>query len=236
MRLTALQLPARFGAAREQLAFAETLLEGGPRTDLVLFPEAALTGYVSPKGDFDLTAFAEPIDGLTKASLAHLASHFDCLVIGPVIERAGASLFNSMLGVTPDGTTLLHYRKHHPWFPEKWATPGAAPSDVITWRDRTLTAAICFDVHTLGVDAGPQLDAADLLLFPSAWVDDQDSDARPALLTAIAERHHVAVLNANWGPGRPRLNGQGGSMFLDSQGQLQERLKTTTGRLDVTLP
>ena len=70
MHVTALQLPARHGAAKEQLAFTEALLESGPRTDLVLLPEASLTGYVSADGDFDLTAFAEPIEGPTRAALA----------------------------------------------------------------------------------------------------------------------------------------------------------------------
>ncbi len=236
MRATALQLPARFGAAKEQLTFAEALLEGGPQTDLVLLPEAALTGYVSPRGNFDLSAFAEPIDGPTRAALAHLAKRFDCLVVGPVIERAGPGLFNSLLAITPVGETLLHYRKHRPWVPEKWATPGPGPSDVISWRGKTITAAICFDVHTLSADAGPKLDAADLLLFPSAWVDDDEGDSRPELLTAISAQHRVAVLNANWGPGKPLLNGQGGSLFLDAAGEVKARLKTKTGRLDVTLP
>ena len=236
MRATALQLPARFGVAHEQLAFAEALLEAGPRTDLVLLPEAALTGYVSPRGNFDLKRFAEPIDGPTRAALVHLAQRFDCLVVGPVIERAELELFNSLIAVTPRGKTLLHYRKHHPWMPEKWATPGPGPSEVIRWRGHTLTAAICFDVHTLSAEAGPMLDAADLLLFPSAWVDDDEGDSRPGLLTAIAAQHRVAVLNANWGPGKPLLNGQGGSMFLDQKGQVQARLKAKTGRLDVTLP
>lgn len=235
MRVTALQLPARFNAANEQLAFAETLLEAGPRTDLVLFPEAALTGYVSPDGDFDLTALAEPLEGRTHQALAHLAKRFDCLVVGPLIERTKTGLFNALLGVTPDGTTLLHYCKHHPWFPETWATPGAGPGKVVSWRGKKLLPAICFDVHFLAADAGPSLNEADLLLFASAWVDEED-DARPALLQRLATQHHVAVLNANWGPGKPRINGQGGSLFIDAEGALQARLKTNTGRLDVTLP
>ena len=235
MRVTALQLPARFNAANEQLAFAETLLEAGPRTDLVLFPEAALTGYVSPDGDFDLTALAEPLEGRTHQALAHLAKRFDCLVVGPLIERTKTGLFNALLGVTPDGTTLLHYCKHHPWFPETWATPGAGPGKVVSWRGKKLLPAICFDVHFLAADAGPSLNEADLLLFASAWVDEED-DARPALLQRLATQHHVAVLNANWGPGKPRINGQGGSLFIDAEGTLQSRLKTNTGRVDVTLP
>lgn len=236
MRLTALQLPARFDEQEEQLAFAEALLESGSRTDLVLLPEASLTGYVSPTGEFDLTRFAEPLEGPTRQSLAHLARRFDCLVVGPLIERAIEGVFNSMLGITPDGSTLLHYRKHHPWFPEKWATPGETPRTVVTWRERKLTIAICFDVHFLEADAGPALDEAELLLFPSAWVDDDEGDSRPPLLQALAAKHSVAVLNANWGPGTSKVPGQGGSLFVDATGVLQNRLKAKIGRVDVTLP
>ncbi len=236
MRLTALQLPARFDEQAKQLAFVEALLESGPRTDLVLLPEAALTGYVSPAGDFDLTRFAEPLEGPTRDALAHLARRFDCLVVGPLIERAGEHAFNAVLGIAPDGSTLLHYRKHHPWFPEKWATPGPGASQVVTWRKRKLTCAICFDVHFLEADAAQQLDDAELLLFPSAWVDDDEGDSRPPLLRALAQQHSVAVLNANWGPGKPAVPGQGGSLFFGAKGVLQTRLKTKTGRLDVTLP
>lgn len=234
MRLTALQLPARFGAVQAQLAFTEALLESGPRTDLVLLPEAALTGYVSPAQDFDLTPFAEPLEGPTHAALHHLARRFDCLVVGPLVERDGLRCFNSVVGVAPDGARLLHYRKHHPWFPETWATPGAGPASVIEWRGAKVLTAICFDVHFLAADAGAQLEAAELLLFSSAWVDDE-GDARPGLLQGLAARFSTAVLNANWGPGRPRVPGQGGSMFIDAHGALRARLTAPTGRLDVEL-
>jgi 5-aminopentanamidase len=234
MRLTALQLPARFDAKAEQLAYTELLLEGGPATDLVLLPEASLTGYVSAQQDFDLTRFAEPLLGETHASLHHLAGRFDCLVVGPLIERDGDACFNALIGVSPLGETVLHYRKHHPWFPEVWATPGASAGTVVTWRGVKLLPAICFDGHFLSEDAGLQLDGADVLLFASAWVDDA-GDSLPPLLSALATQHHLAVLNANWGPGRPLLPGQGGSMFIDAKGQLTARLKGAPGRLDVVL-
>lgn len=230
LRLTALQLPARFGAQAEQLAFAEALLESGPRTDLVLLPEASLTGYVSPQREFDLSPFAEPLEGPTRDALAHLARRFDCLVVGPLIERDGERCFNALLGVTPAGEVLVHYRKHHPWFPETWATPGPGPAPVVTWRGLALTAAICFDGHFLSDEAGAQLDAADLLLFASAWVDDTDS--LPPLLASLALRHHVEVLNANWGVGRPAVRGQGGSMFVARDGTIRQRLGAGAGRLD----
>lgn len=235
MRLTALQLPARFDAFDEQLRAAELLLEGGPRTDVVLLSEAILTGYVSPRGDFSLTRFAEPLRGAAFAGFAQLAQRFDALVVGPVIERDGDACFNALLGVTPDGAIALHYRKRHPWFPETWATAGATSGASVSWRGRTLVPAICFDVHFLSDDHGPALDAADVLLFSSAWVDDE-GDSLPGHLTTLAARHHVSVLCANWGPGTPAVPGQGGSMFVGADGVLVTRLATATGRVDVTLP
>lgn len=233
MRLTALQLPARFDALPEQLRFAETLLEGGPGTDVVLLSEAILTGYVSPRGDFGLAHLAEPLLGAAHRGLAHLARRFDALVVGPVIERDGDALYNSMVGVTPGGATLLHYRKHHPWFPETWATPGAAPGAVVEWRGKRLVPAICFDVQFLSADNGPALDAADVLLFSSAWVEDE-GDSLPSKLAALAQHHRLSVLCANWGPGTPRVPGQGGSMFVTAKG-VQQRLLEKAGRVDVCL-
>ncbi len=234
VRLTALQLPARFGEAQAQLHCATLLLEAGPRTDLVLFPETALTGYVSADDEFDLARFAEPLDGPTVAALAHLARRFDCLVVGPLVEREGAACFNALVGIAPTGERLLHYRKRHPWFPETWAAPGEAPTPVFSWRGACFAVAICFDVHFLAEESGDALRAADALLFSSAWVDDE-GDARPEHLRQLARAHGVAVLNANWGPGVPAVHGQGGSLFVGASGALEARLSAPAGRLDVEL-
>lgn len=236
MKLTALQLPARFGDFDGQLKLAETLLEGGPRTDLVLFSEAILTGYVSTDRDFDLTPFAEERDGKTREALTHLAKRFDCLVVGPLIEKTTIGCFNSLLGVTPAGELALHYRKHHPWFPETWATPGPTAASVFEWRGVKFATGICFDVHFLALDASPQLRQADVLLFSSAWVDDVEApDSRPGHLQPLATDFDVGVLNANWGVGRPRLPGQGGSMAVSRHGELVSRVGTGLTRLDVDL-
>lgn len=234
MKLTALQLPARFDAREEQLALATALLQEGPSTDVVLLPEASLTGYVSPQGQFDLKRFAEALHGPTREALTAMAKRFGCLVVGPLIEREGDHCFNSMLGITPEGVPLLHYRKRHPWYPEMWATGGTRVNEVISWRGRRFMAAICFDAHFLEEDASAALDQADVLLFPSAWVDRIDS--RTPLLSGIAWRHRIAILNANWGGGLPLVEGQGGTLFIDNDGHTQKRLSIESGRLDITLP
>lgn len=227
MRLTALQLPARWNRRDEQLALVEHLLDDGP-TDLVLLPEASLTGYVSPRGDFDLCPFAEALDGPTFDAYARLAKTWDCLFVGPLIERSENHYFNSLIGVTPRGELLLHYRKHHPWMPETWATPGASWMTPVEWRGVRVNAGICFDLHfLLEEDRVP----GDLLLFSSAWVD-EEYDARTPKLQELAFQNQLAILNANWGPGEPSIFGQGSSCFIvdDETTQLRDVM-----RLDVHL-
>lgn len=222
MRLTALQLPARWNQQREQLALVESLLEEAP-TDLVLLPEAALTGYVSPRGDFDVRPFAEALRGATFATYARLAKKFGCLFVGPLIEKSEDHYFNSLIGVTPEGELLLHYRKHHPWVAETWATPGESWMEPVEWRGVRVNAGLCFDLHfLLEEDRLP----GDLLLFSSAWVD-EEYDARTPKLRELAFQNQLAILNANWGEGEPHLFGQGGSLFIhgDEETQLRETMR-----------
>lgn len=221
--VAALELPQRFGDLRGSLAEIDRLL-GSPAlvgTDLVLLPELILTGYISPQGEADLRPFAEPLDGESARRMAELARRHGVALAGPLVEESGGRLYNSLLVFDRTGRRIGHFRKRHPWYPERWASPGDLGTPVIELASVRLTAAICFDVHFLSDDAGGALDEADLLLFPTAWVDAPGGgDARAHLLPALATRHHVAVVNANWGPSNPPLRGQGGSRVLDARGRV----------------
>lgn len=231
LRCAALQIEPHFADPDAGFLQAERLLaEVGP-LDLVLLPETCLTGYVSPAGDFDLSPQAEPLDGPTAARLARLAREHQVVLAGPLIERDGGRVFNSFLVFGPDGALLARYRKRHPWIPERWATPGDLPYPRIALRGRSLLLAICYDVHFLSEEIPGLLDRADVLLFPSAWVDGQaPDDTRATLLPALARRHRIAIVHANWARARPRLPGQGGSRILGPDGaSLAPRLGLEVG-------
>lgn len=210
------QLPACHGDVAWQLARLESLL-AAHSADLVLLPELALTGYVSPRGNFDLTPFAEPLNGRTATTLAALARRHRCALAAPLVEQAGGRCYNSYLLFDREGRRLGHWRKRHPWYPEAWATPGDTGTAVVEFEGVKVCAAICFDLHFLEQDAWDVLQAADLLLFPSAWVEEHDS--RNDRLAALAHRHGLAVANANWGAGAPFVASQGQSMLFDARGQ-----------------
>jgi predicted amidohydrolase len=228
LRVSLVGLPARWNEQDAQLEWARAAVPTGS-ADLVLLPEAGLTGYVSPELDFDLSPFAEPLEQGTQR-LAELAFALDSAVVGPVIEKHGSAAFNAMVGVDPDGRRWLHYRKRHPWYPETWATPGAHEHPVVEWRGFTMTAAICFDVHFLATEAEDALRRADVLLFPTAWVD--GGETRGPLMADLAARFGLVILNANWGPGRPRVPGQDPSLVAWPDGSVTA---ASQPRFDVTL-
>lgn len=210
------QLPAWFGDIAGQLEYLTHLLHGR-RVDLVLLPELGLTGYVTSVMTFDLAALAEPADGPTMDACARLARHYRTALAVPLLESvASGQLYNSLLLFNAHGERIGHWRKRHPWYPETWATPGDLGTPLVQLNDITLCAAICFDIHFVGKEAAAELDAADLLLFPSAWVERPDS--RPQHLAALAREHRVAIANANWGLGTPAIYGQGHSMILNTTG------------------
>lgn len=216
--MTVLELPATWGDPLTALGAVDAELQRGAATDLVVLPEAALAGYVSPDGDFDLTRFAEPLDGPTARAIAGVARRHRIHLVAPLVLREGGRCFNAMAAFGRRGEPIFTYRKRHPWFPETWATAGLEPAPTVTIEGVRVTIAVCFDVHFLEDDAAGTLDAADLLLFPSAWVEEHDS--RPIMLAEIARRHRIAVANANWGPGVVQIPGQGGSAILGPRGEL----------------
>lgn len=230
--VAAIQLAQHFGhptAILDELSrvLASDALRG---VDLALLPEAILTGYVSETGDFDLRRFAEPLDGPTTAALSRLARCHGMTLAGPLVESCNGLHYNSLVLFDPAGSLVAHYRKRHPWFPEEWANPGDLDNPIIELLGLRITAAICFDIHFVTEDAGPTLDAADVLLFPTAWVDvPEEGDLRAQLLPGLARRHGISIVNANWGISRPWLFGQGGSRVLDARGEVVSKAEQGRG-------
>ncbi len=228
MRLTVLELPATWGEPMRVLDDVAARLSAGPATDLVVLPEAALCGYVSPNGVFDLAPFAEPLDGPTARRCAAIAKARAVHLVAPLVLREAAAIYNAMACFDPHGEVAFVYRKRHPWFPEDWATPGPTAPPLVEIDGLALTIAVCYDVHFLADDAARELAAADLLLFPSAWVEAPDN--RIAHLAKLARAFDLHVANANWAPGIVRVPGQGGSCVVGRDGSVIAR--ATAGRLD----
>jgi 5-aminopentanamidase len=231
LTVAALEVPHRFGEVEAQLSAVDGLLAGLAErgVQFALLPEACLTGYLSEEFSFDLRGLAEPRGGPTERALSQLARKHRLALAGPLLERDGDRFFNSFLVHGDDGALLAWYRKRHPWVPERWHSPGREPHPLFEVAGTRCTLAICFDVHFLHREARPQLEAADVLLFPSAWCEETEGgpDQRDELLPALARRFRIAIVNANWGEGAPRLPGMGASRMVDASGE--ELCRTSPG-------
>lgn len=234
LRVSVLELPARWDAAELALAEVDRLLAAGPPTDLVVLPEMAFTGYVSPDADFDLSRFAEPIDGSTVRAVAAVAERRATAIVAPLVLAEGDAISNAAVVVGPDRRTIAVYRKRHPWFPERWATAGREAPPLFEVGGLTVTLAICYDGHFLADDAAGVLSQADLLVFTSAWVDEEDS--RLPLLRSLAQRFDLAIANANWAAGVVAVPGQGGSCILDTRGNVMAAVDGEKRRADAVVP
>ncbi len=218
VRLAILELPARWGAPERALADVDAALAPGADAELVLLPEASLHGYVSPDGDADLAPFAEPIDGPTARACAALAAKHRVHLVAPLVLREDDALYNAMVGYDPRGEIAFVYRKRHPWIPETWATPGREPLPVVEIGGARIAIAVCYDVHFLPSESARELASADVLLFPSAWVE--EPDYRVARLQRLAQRFDLTIVNANWAPGDVVVPGQGGSCVVGPDGRV----------------
>ncbi|AKV04505.1 5-aminopentanamidase [Labilithrix luteola] len=233
LRVTVVELPAVWDDRLGVLALLDDELARGPSTDLVLLPEAAFTGYVSPRGSFDLRRFAEPLDGPTIGAVSELARKHRTSIVAPLVLREGAACFNAMAVVDERGATVAVYRKRHPWFPERWATAGTTEPPMFEVQGVRVTMGICFDVHFLADDATDALRGSDLLLFPSAWVDEEDT--KIPTLARLARRFEISIANANWAPGVVQLPGQGDSCILDPEGRIVSAVRAGETRADAVV-
>lgn len=219
LRIAAVETPHRYGDLAAALADVDRALSAlAGVADAALLPECALTGYVSPEGDFDLSRFGEAIDGPGARGVAALARAHGLSVACSLVERDGAALFNTLALFGPDGALEGRWRKRHPWYPERWATPGDLGTPVVEHRGARLTACVCFDIHFVGDDAPESLRAADAMLFASAWVEDGPGDSRGEILSTLARRFELPIVNANWGRGSPPVRGQGRSRVVSAGG------------------
>src|SRR5690348_7796191 len=101
MKICALELPACFGDPAARLEEVRAALARTADADLVLLPECALTGYVSPDLRCDLRPFAEPLEGPTLAAYRALARAHRTHLAAPLVEAAAGAFFNTFVVLDP---------------------------------------------------------------------------------------------------------------------------------------
>lgn len=141
---------------------------------VVLIPELFEGHYFCKDQRAEDLARALPLDGHpTVAHFSHLAAELGVVLPISVYERANNALFNTVVVIDADGSTLGHYRKSHipdgPGYTEKfYFSPGDTGFRVWQTRFGVIGVGICWDQWFPEAARAMALQGAEVLLYPTA--------------------------------------------------------------------
>ena len=165
------QMAPRLGDPSTNTEIVESELRSavGEEAKLIVFPEAALTGYMFESRREGLAASVEA-DGRELQQLARATRETGAFVVVGAIEREGDALFNSAFLLGPDGI-IGRYRKVHTLClgADRFTRPGGEPFCVHSLPFGRVGLHICYDGWFPESARTLRLEGADLLILPTNW-------------------------------------------------------------------
>ncbi|THX90653.1 carbon-nitrogen hydrolase [Aureobasidium pullulans] len=128
MRIGCLQFAPKLGQVEENIRKADSLLEdtSASELDLLVLPEMAFSGYNFSNLEA-ITPFLEPSGtGSSSQWAKRTAARLNCTVaVGYPELTADGKRYNTVISISPDGTTAASYRKTFLYYTdETWALEG----------------------------------------------------------------------------------------------------------------
>jgi predicted amidohydrolase len=131
-------------AANLQLSIAKTREAAEAGAKIIVLPECCLSGFAFDD-KIELADLSEPSDGPAIRAWRETARSLNVYLIAGLVERSGATLFNSAAVFTPDGRSLI-YRKCHLFGKERGLFDLGEHLACIETPWGKLGVAICYDL------------------------------------------------------------------------------------------
>jgi predicted amidohydrolase len=202
----------------------EAALEGAR---LIVLPEMATTGYCWLSRE-EIAPFVEPVPGPTTSRFQEVAARYRCYIALslPEVDPATGVFYNALALVGPDGL-LGSYRKIHSYISEpRWARDGDLGFPVWETPLGRLAGIICMDAMYFEAARIPALRGADVLLFPTNWVDEH---CPSSWWMTRALENGVYLIAANRSDVERHTAFSGGSCVLNPDGTIQAFLDDGEG-------
>ena len=217
LKLDIVQLAGRDGDTRYNLQRTlEAITACAPGTDIVMFPEAQLTGFLDPS---NLADVAEPLDGPSVGAVITAARARDVAVVVGLIENDGGRFYNTTVFVTPD-SIALRYRKTHLWVSERDVVQPGDRYATVEWRGVRIGLLICYDSEF--PESGRALAAlgAQLILVADGNMEPYRNVHRTSVSARAMENQVFAAVANRVGVGSEDVVFAGGSLAVDPFGDL----------------
>lgn len=229
MRLCAVQFAPQLARSRvnAERAAEEIHLGADEGAELVVLPEAALTGYVfeSRREALEAAVLAEGEEIDRLASACRSAGVWG--VCG-AIERQDEALFNAVYLIGPDGL-LGRYRKTHTLClgADRFTTRGSEPFRVYELPFGTIGLHICYDGSFPETARALRVLGAQLLILPTNW---PDLRLKREMVQVRAYENHAFYLAVNRVGSERGVRFEGGSCLADPLGRLLMTADDEAGR------
>jgi len=138
------------------------------RPDLVCLPE--LFAWVNLDAAQRRTA-AEPVTGKFSRSMAAIAARHRVHILGPLVERCGDRIFNSMIWYDRKGGVVGVYRKTFPtdYEMKNGFSPGSLQFDAFRTQFGPIGCCICFDLNFREASERLAIQGCKLVIVPTMF-------------------------------------------------------------------
>lgn len=232
MQLELAQIPIVDGIVTPNLT--RTLDAIGQRragTDLMVFPEATLTGFPTRENVRDV---AETLSGPSLSAVRDAARQANMAVAVGLAERDGERFYNTTVLVDERGEIALRYRKTHLWATDVGVfTPGDR-FEVCEFKGMTVGLLICYDIEFPEGARALGMLGAEMLVVTNGNMDPFGPVHRRAIVARAMENQMFAALVNRTGDGDDNLTFPGESALISPFGDVLAELRNEDAVLPVT--
>ena len=199
VKIAAVQMNPKLMKPEENLATITQSIKkaADSQTDLIVFPECSLTGYIFRSRE-EALPFAETVPGPSTEKLATLCKELKVYVIAGLLEKEGDRLFNAAVFIGPDGL-IGKYRKNHLPFlgVDRFVDHGDKPFEVYQTPIGSIGIQICYDIIFPESSRVLALLGADILAIPTNFPRNRVDDVIPYVIPARAIENKVYIVAAD---------------------------------------
>ena len=160
------------GNLRKIVQYAREAARQGAR--LVVFPEAALTGYCFESAE-EARPYAEPVPGPSTGALTRLCKELDLHVVVGMLEEDHGALYNVAALIGPDGVKACYRKTHLPYLGiDRFVTQGQGPLAVHRTPVGVIGLHVCYDATFPEVARSMALQGAEILVLPTNWPEGRE--------------------------------------------------------------